>query len=56
MSARKQQLLKRHRRNKRIALALALLGLLPPWLAAIGMSLSSLLVVLNAGRLRRLEG
>lgn len=28
MSARKQQLLKRHRRNKRIALALALLGLL----------------------------
>ena len=28
MSARKQQLLKRHRRNKRIALVLALLGLL----------------------------
>ena len=38
------------------AIPLALLGLLPPWLAAIGMSLSSLLVVLNAGRLRRLEG
>jgi Cu2+-exporting ATPase len=37
------------------AIPLALLGLLPPWLAAIGMSLSSLLVVLNAGRLRRLE-
>ena len=34
----------------------ALLGLLPPWLAALGMSLSSLLVVLNAWRLRRMEG
>lgn len=33
----------------------ALLGLLPPWLAALGMSLSSLLVVLNAWRLRRME-
>ena len=28
MSVRKQQLLKRHRRNKRMALVLALLGLL----------------------------
>lgn len=33
----------------------ALLGLLPPWLAALGMSLSSLLVVLNAWRLHRME-
>ncbi|MDO8270304.1 MAG: heavy metal translocating P-type ATPase [Gammaproteobacteria bacterium] len=33
----------------------ALLGLLPPWLAALGMSLSSLLVVMNAWRLRRME-
>jgi len=38
------------------AIPLALAGLLPPWLAAIGMSLSSLLVVFNAGRLRRMEG
>jgi len=37
------------------AIPLALFGLLPPWLAAIGMSLSSLLVVLNAGRLRSME-
>lgn len=37
------------------AIPLALFGLLPPWLAAIGMSLSSLLVVLNAGRLRTME-
>jgi P-type Cu2+ transporter len=33
---------------------LALVGLVPPWLAALGMSLSSLLVVGNAGRLRRM--
>ncbi len=33
----------------------AIMGLLPPWLAALGMSLSSVLVVLNAGRLRRME-
>ena len=33
---------------------LALLGMVPPWLAALGMSLSSLLVVGNAGRLRRM--
>lgn len=38
------------------AIPLALLGLLPPWLAAIGMSLSSVLVVLNANRLRKMEG
>lgn len=38
------------------AIPLALAGLLPPWLAAIGMSVSSLLVVLNAGRLQRMEG
>jgi Cu2+-exporting ATPase len=35
------------------AVPLAVLGLIPPWIAAIGMSLSSLLVVLNAARLTR---
>ncbi len=36
-----------------IALPLAAAGLITPWLAALGMSLSSLLVVLNALRLRQ---
>jgi Cu2+-exporting ATPase len=36
-----------------IALPLAALGFVPPWLAAVGMSMSSLLVVLNALRLAR---
>jgi Cu2+-exporting ATPase len=36
-----------------VALPVAALGWVPPWLAAVGMSLSSLLVVLNALRLAR---
>lgn len=36
-----------------IALPLAITGHIAPWLAAIGMSASSLLVVLNAQRLTR---
>jgi Cu2+-exporting ATPase len=36
-----------------IALPLAVCGLVPPWAAAIGMSLSSLVVVINALRLSR---
>jgi Cu2+-exporting ATPase len=35
------------------ALPLAAIGLIPPYLAALGMSLSSLLVILNARRLRK---
>jgi Cu2+-exporting ATPase len=35
------------------ALPLAALGLVPAWLAAIGMSLSSVIVVLNATRIGR---
>jgi Cu2+-exporting ATPase len=35
------------------AVPFAAIGLVPPWLAAIGMSLSSLLVVLNALRVGR---
>jgi Cu2+-exporting ATPase len=33
------------------SLPLAAMGLVPPWLAALGMSLSSMAVVLNAARL-----
>ena len=34
---------------------LAVSGMLQPWMAALGMSLSSLLVVMNATRLNRME-
>ncbi len=38
-----------------VALPLAAMGLVPPWGAATGMSFSSLFVVLNATRLRRIK-
>ncbi len=38
-----------------LALPLAIAGILTPWLAAIGMSVSSLIVVLNSTRLARLR-
>ena len=38
-----------------LALPLAMSGLLQPWMAALGMSLSSLLVVANSARLSRYE-
>jgi Cu2+-exporting ATPase len=37
-----------------VAIPLAALGWIPPWLAALGMSLSSIVVVLNARRITRL--
>ncbi|MDO9189960.1 MAG: copper-translocating P-type ATPase, partial [Sulfurimicrobium sp.] len=36
-----------------LALPFAAMGYIPPWLAALGMSVSSLIVVLNALRLRQ---
>jgi len=38
-----------------VALPLAAMGLIAPWMAALGMSFSSLLVVLNALRLKRIH-
>ena len=58
-----QQMLSILRQNRRWALGynlaaipLAALGFVPPWLAAIGMSASSLAVVLNALRIGRATG
>ncbi len=38
-----------------VAVPMAVMGLLPAWAAGLGMALSSLLVVANAGRLARLD-
>lgn len=38
-----------------IALPVAIAGLLAPWMAALGMSLSSLIVVINSGRLNKVN-
>jgi Cu2+-exporting ATPase len=38
-----------------VCVPLAVAGLMPPWLAGLGMAGSSLLVVLNAARLARLR-
>ena len=39
-----------------VALPLAIAGHVTPWLAGIGMSASSLLVVLNSLRIQRVDG
>ncbi len=38
-----------------VALPLAVMGMVTPWMAALGMSLSSLIVVINSGRLFRIR-
>jgi Cu2+-exporting ATPase len=38
-----------------VAVPFAAAGLIAPWMAALGMSLSSLLVVINSGRLAKAE-
>jgi len=39
--------------NAAVCVPLAVLGLMPPWLAGLGMAASSLGVVLNSARLAR---